>query len=64
MTRFKPFDRGMKLPPIEFFLQLRPSTFEHALSHLIDHELDLRGLDERFHNDKSDTPANAPSVMF
>jgi transposase len=43
---------------------LLPGTFEHALSHLIDHELDLRVLDERFKNDESGAPAYAPSVML
>jgi hypothetical protein len=64
MPRFKPIDRGMKLLPIDFSVQLLPGTFDHAPSHLIDHELDRRGFDERFHNDESGAPAYAPSVMF
>lgn len=28
-----------------------PGTFEHALNHLLDHELDLTGFDNRFYND-------------
>jgi transposase len=43
---------------------LLPGTFEHALSHLIDRELDLRVLDERFKNDQSGAPAYAPAVML
>jgi transposase len=64
MPRYKEIDRGMKLLPIDLSVQLLPGTFEHALSHLIDHELDLRGFDERFRNDESGAPAYAPSMML
>ncbi len=64
MPRYKEIDRGMKLLPIDLSVQLLPGTFEHALSHLIDHELDLRGFDERFRNDKSGAPAYASCVMI
>jgi hypothetical protein len=64
MPRFKPIDRGMKLLPIDLSVQLLPGTFEHALSHLIDYELDLRGFDERFHNDESGARAYVPSVLL
>ena len=42
MARYKPIDTGMKLLPVDLSCQLLPGTFEHALSHLLDHELDLR----------------------
>ena len=64
MARYKEIDRGMKMLPIDLSVQLLPGTFEHALSHLIDHELDLRVLDERFKNAESGAPAYAPSVML
>jgi len=64
MARYKRIDTGLKLLPVDFSAQLLPGTFEHALSHLIDHELDLRVLDERFKNDESGAPAYAPSVML
>ena len=64
MARYKRIDTGLKLLPVDLSRQLLPGTFEHALSHLIDHELDLRGLDERFKNDESGAPAYAPSVML
>ena len=47
MPRYKRIDTGMKFLPIDLSVQLLPGNFEHALSHLIDHELDLRVLDER-----------------
>jgi transposase len=64
MARYKRIDTGLKLLPVDFSAQLLPGTFEHALSHLIDHELDLRVLDERCKNDESGAPAYAPSVML
>ena len=64
MARYKRIDTGLKLLPVDLSRQLLPGTFEHALSHLIDHELDLRVLDERFKNDESGAPAYAPSVML
>ena len=64
MPRFKQIDTGMKLLPIDLSVQLLPGTFEHALSHLLDHELYLRVFDERFRNDKSGASAYAPSVML
>ena len=64
MARYKRIDTGLKLLPVDFSAQLLPGTFEHALSHLIDRELDLRLLDERFKNDQSGAPAYAPSVML
>jgi hypothetical protein len=57
MPRYKPIDTGMKLLPIDLSRQLLPGTFEHALSHLVDHELDLRVLDEHFKNDELGAPA-------
>ena len=64
MARYKRIDTGLKLLPVDLSRQLLPGTFEHALSHLIDHELDLRVLDERFKNDASGAPAYAASVML
>ena len=64
MARYKRIDTGVKLLPIDLSRQLLPGTFEHALSHLLDHELDLRVLDERFRNDDSGAPAYAPSVLL
>jgi transposase len=64
MARYKRIDTGLKLLPVDLSCQLIPGTFEHALSHLLDHELDLRTLDERFRNDEAGAPAYAPSVLL
>ena len=62
MPRYKRIDTGMKMLPIDLSVQLLHGTFEHALSHLIDHELDLRVFDERFRNDENGAPAYVPSA--
>ena len=64
MARYKRIDTGLKLLPVDLSRQLLPGTFEHALSHLLDHELDLRTLEERFRNDEAGAPAYAPSVLL
>jgi hypothetical protein len=64
MPRYKEIDRGMKLLLIDLSVQSLPGTFEHALSHLIDHDLDLRVFDTHFRNDDGGAPAYAPSVMI
>lgn len=44
MPRFKTPDYGLKMIPVDFDRQVIPGSFEHALSHLVDHEIDLAGL--------------------
>lgn len=41
MARYKPIHTGLKLLPVDFDQQVIPGSFEHALCHLVDHELDL-----------------------
>ena len=43
MARYKPIHQGVKLLAVNFDRQILPSTFDHALRHLVDHELDLEG---------------------
>ena len=57
VARYKPIDTGMKLLPGDLSVQLLPGTFEHALSHRLDHEIDLRIPDARFRNDENGAPA-------
>jgi hypothetical protein len=52
MARYKPVERGVMLMPVMLHEQTQPGTFEFALDHLIDHELDLSDLDARFNNDE------------
>ncbi len=43
--------------------QLLPGTFEHALSHLLDHEIDLSAFDARFKNDDTGATAFPPAML-
>ena len=51
MARYKPIDTSPRFIAVDLQRQLLPSTFEHALNHLIDNELDLSGFDARDQND-------------
>lgn len=64
MARYKPVERGGMLIPVMLHEQIQPGTFEFALDHLVDHELDLSRLDARFNNDEVGASAYDPRVML
>ena len=64
MARYKTIDTNPKFLPVDLSRQLLPGTFEHALNHLLDHELDLSRFDERFCNDETGAPAYPPVVLL
>ena len=64
MARYKHIDTNPKFLPVDLARQLMPGTFEHALSHLIDHELDLSGFDARHSNDNGGAPAYPPAMLL
>ena len=64
MARYKPVERGGMFIPVVLAEQLQPGTFEFALDHLVDHELDLSALDARFNNDHTGASAYDPRVML
>lgn len=64
MARFKLIDMSPRFLPVVFAQQVLPGTFEYALCHLVDNELDLSELEARFRNDKNGAPAYAPSVLI
>ena len=64
MPRFKPVHKGLKLLPVDFERQLIPGTFEHALSYLIDHELDLSTFESRYRNHDQGASAYSPAVLL
>ena len=64
MPRFKTPDYGLKLIPVDFSQQVLPSTFEFALCHLVDRELDLSALRARYANDAGGAPAFDPAVLL
>ncbi len=57
MARYKYIDTNPKFLPVDLARQLLPGTFEHALDHLLEHELDLSRFDARFRNDATGAPA-------
>ena len=64
MARYKPVDRNPRLLPVVLSEQIQPGSFEFALDHLVDHELDLSALDARFSNDEVGASAYDPRVML
>jgi len=64
MARYKPVERGGMLIAVMLDEQIQPGTFEFALDHLVDHELDLSALDARFNNDEVGASAYDPRVML
>jgi len=64
MARFKPIHKGLKLLPVDFDRQVIPGSFEHALCHLIDHELDLSAFHARYKNDLEGASAFDPAVLI
>lgn len=64
MPRFKTPDHGLKLIPVDFAQQVLSGTFEFALCHLVDHELDFSALRSRFRNDAGGAPAFDPAVLL
>jgi transposase len=64
MARYKDVDTQPRFLPIDLARQLQPGTFEHALSHLLDEELDLSGFDARFCNDATGASAYPPALLL
>lgn len=64
MARYKVIDTNPRFIAVDLHSQLLPGTFEHALSHLFDHEIDLTDLDARYRNDGTGAPAYPPAVLL
>lgn len=65
MPRYKPcnFAQGHILP-VFFPKQLQQGTLEFAINHIIDHELNLVHLDQRYSNDEGGAPAYDPRTLL
>jgi len=64
MPRFKHYSYAQaKLIPIDFSRQIRPGTFEFALSYIVD-GMDLSVFHHRFRNDDTGTPVYDPAVLL
>ena len=64
MAHFKTPDYGLKMIPVDFSQQVLPGSFEFALCHLVDHELDLSGLRSGYRNDAGGASAFDPAVLL
>lgn len=64
MARYKDVDSGLKFLAVDLSRQLLPGTFEHALSHLIEQELDLSHFDGYYSNDVTGSKAYPPTMLL
>jgi transposase len=64
MARLKPVKQGLMLLPVDLDKQVQPGSFEYALCHLVDQELDLNALLARIRNDEGGAPAYDPGVLL
>ena len=64
MARYKPIEPSPRFLPVVLEHQLVPGTFEHALNHLLDHELDLSHFDARYCNDGTGASAYPPAMLL
>jgi len=64
MARYKRIDTSPRLIAVDLERQLLPGTFEHALNHLLDHELDLSSFDTHYKNDLTGASAYPPGMLL
>ena len=64
MARYKHIDTSPRFLAVDLQRQLLPGTFEHAMNHLIDRELDLSGFDARFQNNVTGAAAYPPAMLL
>lgn len=57
MARYKAIDTSPRFLAVDLEKQLLPSSFEYAVSHLLDHEFELSLFDSRYQNDQSGASA-------
>jgi transposase len=64
MARYKHIDTSPRFIAVDLQRQLLPGTIEHALDYLLDHQIDLTGLDARFRNDATGAAAYPPAMLL
>lgn len=64
MARYKHIDTSPRFIAVDLERQLLPGSFEHALNHLIDHQLDLGCFDSRYKNDLTGAAAYPPALLL
>ena len=65
MARYKEYsyDQGMFLS-VNFHDQIVPGTFEYALNHIVENELDVSIFESKYRNDDTGAPAFAPEILL
>src|SRR5215475_7243616 len=64
MPRFKVVDYSPRLLPVDLSRQLLSGTFEFALHHLLEHEINLCELEARYCNDEVGASAYEPRILL
>src|SRR3954471_13617915 len=64
MPRFKVVDYSPRFLPVDLSRQLLPGSFEFALHHLLEHELDLSDIESRYCNDEVGASAYEPRILL
>jgi transposase len=65
MARFKNYSyEQTKMIPISYERQILPGSFEYALDHIIEHEIDLSVFNDRYRNDETGAPAFNPAILL
>jgi hypothetical protein len=62
--RFKVVDYSSRFLPVDLSRQLFPGTFEFALHHLLEHEIDLSEIDSRYRNHGVGASAYDPRILL
>ncbi len=62
MARYKHIDTSPRFLAVDLSKQLLPGSFEYALDYLIDHELDISGLDTRYQNGQTPDHCRCPGT--
>ena len=64
MARYKHIDTSPRFIAVDLQRQLLPGTIEHAVNYLLDHQIDLTGLDAKFCNDATGAAAYPPAMLL
>jgi len=65
MARYKEYNQAQgQFITVDFESQIREGTFEYALNHIVDFELNLKDFDVQYKNDETGAPAFDPRVLL
>lgn len=65
MPKYKPYNyHQTTLVSVDLEKQLQPGSMEFAIHYLVDHSIDLSGLESRYRNDDEGRPAYDPRILL